>query len=236
MTNTYATRAQRVEPPDALDFFPTPPWATRALIEEVVDPSAVKGLTCWEPAAGEGHMAEVLREYFAHVHASDVHDYGRGYTVGTFTGLADLGLDRAATPSPRPDSIITNPPFNAAIDFLWRAFQDTGHGVAFLLRTAWIEGEDRWRRTFSSTAPAHVAQFAERVAMVKGRWDPDAPTATSYMWLIWERDPRDAFARPGESQLVWIAPGAKQRHTRPDDRARFAGTTAAHGAFGAPRP
>ena len=31
-------------------------------------------LSVLEPAAGEGHMAEVLREYFDRVHASDVFD------------------------------------------------------------------------------------------------------------------------------------------------------------------
>jgi hypothetical protein len=32
--------AQRVEPASSLDDFPTPPWATRALIEYVLDKSA----------------------------------------------------------------------------------------------------------------------------------------------------------------------------------------------------
>ena len=123
------------------------------------------------------------------------------------------------------DRIITNPPFNAAADFLERALAETAHGVALLLRTAWIEGEERWRRIFSKTAPSTVAQFAERVPMVKGRWDPDASSATAYMWLVWERDYGEGgtFARRGESRLVWIPPGAERRHTHAGDRARFAG-------------
>lgn len=46
-----------------LDFYPTPPWAARAgaeLISEI-DPEAK---TVWEPACGQGHMAEPLGEYF----------------------------------------------------------------------------------------------------------------------------------------------------------------------------
>jgi hypothetical protein len=43
-------------------------------------------LSVWEPAAGEGHMAEVLMEYFQQVRASDVFDYGCGYEVGSFVG------------------------------------------------------------------------------------------------------------------------------------------------------
>lgn len=221
-----AVMAQRAEAPDALDFFPTPPWATRALIEEVIDPHAVKGLTCWEPAAGEGHMAEVLRPYFAVLHASDVHDYGRGYAVGSFVG-GGLSTDRASCST--PDWIITNPPFNLAGEFLNRALYEAKTGVALLLRTAWIEGEQRWRDIFSKTAPSTIAQFAERVPMVKGRWDPEASSATAYMWFIWERDlhnnfPNNGYSRRGRSELVWIPPGAKRRHTARDDVARFART------------
>ena len=33
---SYAVMAQRIEAQDSLDDFPTPPWATRALIEHVL--------------------------------------------------------------------------------------------------------------------------------------------------------------------------------------------------------
>ena len=63
--------ASRAEPPGALDFFPTPPWAARAggeLIQRL-DPGA---WNCWEPACGQGHMAHGLLDYFeAGVFSSD---------------------------------------------------------------------------------------------------------------------------------------------------------------------
>ena len=36
-----AVMAQRKEPPDSLDFFPTPPWATRALCERLASEGIV---------------------------------------------------------------------------------------------------------------------------------------------------------------------------------------------------
>lgn len=36
---SHAVMAQRAEAHDSLDDFPTPPWATRALIEHVIWPS-----------------------------------------------------------------------------------------------------------------------------------------------------------------------------------------------------
>ena len=38
-------------------------------------------MTCREPAANRGHMVRPLAEHFAHVSASDIHDYGAGYEV-----------------------------------------------------------------------------------------------------------------------------------------------------------
>lgn len=70
-----AVMASRREPPGSLDFFPTPPWATRALMQHVLAAEPYLR-TCWEPAAGRGHMADVLAEYFDTVHRSDVYDYG----------------------------------------------------------------------------------------------------------------------------------------------------------------
>ena len=55
-------------------------------------------LSAWEPAAGEGHMAEVLKEYLAWVRASDVFDYGCGDELGSFVGC---GPDVITVPQPR---------------------------------------------------------------------------------------------------------------------------------------
>jgi hypothetical protein len=61
---SYAVMAQRIEAQDSLDDFPTPPWATRALIEHVLGgKKRVKSQeVCLEPACGFGHMAKVLSQ------------------------------------------------------------------------------------------------------------------------------------------------------------------------------
>ena len=69
MQNTsHAVMAQRKEAKGSLDDFPTPPWATRALLEHVIEQGGYTDrLTALEPACGVGHMAKVLREYFGEV-------------------------------------------------------------------------------------------------------------------------------------------------------------------------
>lgn len=205
---TTAVMARRVEPPNSLDFFPTPPWATRALFECALGVGNWE--SAWEPAAGEGHMAEVLREYFPSVIASDVHDYGKGYAIGSYVGE---GLDVA--PRESVDWVISNPPFNKAVEFVQRAIDEARIGVAMLLRTSWLEGGGRYADVFSIKPPSMVAVFCERVPMVKGRWDPVASSATSYAWFVWSRE-HDAGTR-----LVWIPPGQRDRLSKQSDIKRF---------------
>ena len=191
---SHAVMAQRAEFKNSLDDFPTPPWATRALVEHVVASKAsVAPMNCLEPACGRGHMSAALAEYFGKVTSSDVFDYGFG---GTADFLKTKYDDQSF------DWIITNPPFKLAEDFIKRSLKIARHGVAMLTRTVFIESVGRYDRLFRSTPPTAFAQFTERVPMVKGRIDKKASTATGYGWLVWER------GRP-ESRLVWIPPCRK---------------------------
>lgn len=185
---------------DALDDFPTPPWATRALFHHVILPKPgiahPCSLTAWEPACNRGHMVKVLREYCAEVIASDVADYGGNY-------LCDFLIPGTEPPSvilsPHgANLIITNPPFVQAERFVLRSFNVRGRVLtAMLVRTSFLEGGARYKNLFGAYPPTFVAQFSERVIMLKGVLrDPDKrywdgtnwrrpSTATSYCWLVW---------------------------------------------------
>ncbi len=203
-----AVVSRRSEPADSLDYFPTPPWATRALMESEAVPSRERR-SVHEPCCGEGHMAATLAEYFEEVVASDVFPYGYG-TVADY-------LAPDAEPV-HAQWVITNPPFNAAPSVLKRALDEAGCGVALLLRSVWMHGDRRWREIFSRTPPVFVMAFAERVPMAKGRWDPELSTATDYSWFVWQTRSRTSIG----TALRWIPPGRRQALTRPDDYDRFA--------------
>lgn len=203
MQNTsHAVMAQRVEAKDSLDDFPTPPWATRGLLEYIIETDGMfSELSALEPACGRGHMAQVLREYFSEVHASDVHDYGYGQQADFLSGLY---------PTEGYDWVITNPPFRLAEDFIHRALPIARRGVAVLVRTVFIESVGRYKRLFDQLPPTIVAQFAERVPMVKGRVDKKASTATGYAWIVWEKGKADG------PRLTWVPPCRKSLE-RDDD-------------------
>lgn len=201
MQNTsHAVMSQRVEAADSVDDFPTPPWATRALVEHVIgNKSALAAMTCLEPACGAGHMSKVLKEYFSLVHDADVQDYGYGKVRDFLTHPYAAGAY---------DWVITNPPFRLAQQFVLRSLTVARAGVAILARTVFLESAGRYRAIFESTPPTTFAQFVERVPMVKGRLDKSAVTATGYCWLLWDK------RKSSGPQLTWIPPCRKalERH------------------------
>jgi hypothetical protein len=193
---THAIMAQRHEAADSPDDFPTPPWATRALLEHILGGrQKLAEAVCCEPACGEGHMAKVLTEYFGEVVATDKYDYGYG-RVADF--LADIPEHNEF------DWIITNPPFRLAEEFVVKSLGIAHKGVAILVRTVFIESIGRYQRLFSMTAPTKFVQFSERVPMVKGRLDAKASTATAYCWLVWE------VGNHSQPALFWIPPCREQ--------------------------
>ncbi len=181
------------DPRDGLDFFPTPPQGTRALFEHVLPhwKDRMKSMRAWEPCCGEGHMSEPLKEYFAEVYSSDVYPHGYG-AVGSFVGTGGLELGDRATAPWRPDWLFTNPPFSLALEVVERMLEEAVFGVAILVRTNWLESAERYR-LFCRHQPTIVGLFSERVPMVEFRWDPEASSATSYSWVVWEADENGDF-------------------------------------------
>jgi hypothetical protein len=191
MQNTsHAVMAQRIEPKDSPDDFPTPPWATRALLEHVIGQGEdFSQQTCLEPACGAGHMAKVLKDYFGEVRCSDAHSYG-------YAPIRDFLTHPYETNA--VDWVITNPPFRLGEEFVLRALQVARRGVAILARTVFLESSGRYQRIFQENPPTKFAQFVERVPMVKGRLDSKASTATGYAWFIWEQ------WSISEPRLMWV--------------------------------
>lgn len=193
MQNTsHAVMAQRTEPSDSPDDFPTPPWATRALLKHIISTHEdLSAQSCLEPACGAGHMAKVLKEYFREVCCSDAYDYGYAQVRNYLTYPYETNA---------VDWVITNPPFRLAEEFVLRSFRVARRGVAILARTVFLESVGRYNRIFSGNPPSVFAQFVERVPMVKGRLDRSATTATGYAWLLWEKGNTDP------PRLMWVPP------------------------------
>jgi hypothetical protein len=97
-----------------------------------------------------------------------------------------------------------------AEEFALHALRIAHRGVALLVRSTFTESVGRHANLFGPFPPWAVAQFCERIPMVKGRYDPKASTATGYAWIIWRKHNREP------TRFIWIPPCRKALE-RPDD-------------------
>jgi hypothetical protein len=173
----------------SLDYYPTPGWATRALCEYVIEP---KG-SVLEPAAGAGHMSNVLLEYFGNVTAKDIQH----------------GDDFLANPQTQKyDWVITNPPFARAKEFVFKSLE-CADNIAMLVRLNFLASINRTTQLFLPCPPSKIAIFSERIGFKYGVTEPNVPTATDFCWVIWT-------ANKAPTETMWI-PVCKQRLSREKD-------------------
>jgi hypothetical protein len=203
----YSVMAQRVDSKALPDDFPTPPWATRALIERALPGRIWRALSdqaCLEPACGRGYMAAALRPYFRTVDSADAHDYGYG-TIQDFLTVRH-----------KPDSydwVITNPPFKHAEEFALRALDVARVGVAVFARVQFLEGQGRYVRLLKPMPPTICSPFVERVPIFRGRLGGGKKdsTATAYAWFIWEKE------RIGDERRYKLIRPCREKLTRLGD-------------------
>ncbi|GGR31300.1 SAM-dependent DNA methyltransferase [Deinococcus ruber] len=166
---TTASAADR----EGTDYYPTPADVTHALLDYLSLPA---GTRVWEPACGEGHMAEVLKERGLKTHVTDLHD--RGYGRG--------GVDFLATPAPViVEWIITNPPFSLAEAFIRHALS-LELPFALLLKGQFWHAARR-RTLFEEHRPSHVLPLTWRPDFLMGR-KGGSPTMEA-AWTVWGASP-----------------------------------------------
>lgn len=162
------------------DHYATPPWVTEALIPHL---PRLHGGIIWEPAAGNGRMADVLRERIS----ADVipTDANPGDWV---VEQHDFLLDDPPFP---PDAIITNPPFGKeAARFIERALEitkPTRGVVAMLLRTQFDHGKTYQHLFSRHPAWAKKLMLTRRIVwFVEDDGKPKAGPSECHAWYIWD--------------------------------------------------
>ena len=177
---------------DGPDFYPTPDWATHALI----DNESFEG-RIWEPACGDGSMVRVLRSTGRPVDASDLFDRGYG----------EVGVD-FLTSSRQVENIVTNPPYNSAEGFVESGLRQATHKLCLLLRLAFLEGGNRQRTIFAERPPSRVWVFSERITFYPAGAVVKGSGTTAYAWFVWDKQATNESA-----ELKWFPPGYKARYS-----------------------
>jgi len=166
------------------DFYPTP----RIAITSLLNQEKFNG-NIFEPACGAGHISKVLKEYNYTVISSDLVNRGYGDFFETFL-----------TCNKRFDNIVTNPPFNLALEFINRAKTVSKEKIAFLLKTTFLESKERYYMFQDKIFPlSKVYQFSNRIRMGKGiNDDGGSGGMIAFAWFIWDKN------HIGSPTIHWI--------------------------------
>jgi hypothetical protein len=173
------------------DFYPTPGWATHALIGNETFDGRI-----WEPACGDGTMVRVLRDTGRPIDASDLFDRGYGEI-----GVDFLKSDRDV------ENIVTNPPYNSAEGFVEAGLRQASRKLCLLLRLAFLEGANRQRTIFAKTPPARIWVFSERITFYPAGAIQKGSGTTAYAWFVWDKQAEK------RTELKWLPLGYKARYS-----------------------
>ena len=165
------------------DFYPTPPYATEALLKA----EQFEGMML-EPCCGDGAISKVLSNHGFDVISTDLNNHGYG----------DIGLDFTLKDYPhKADNVITNPPFKIAEEFLNLSLKRTTKKVAFLCKLQFLEGGKR-KIMFEKEPLKKVWVFSKRLTMTRDGIKMKNSGMIAFAWYVFEHGYK------GEPTLGWI--------------------------------
>lgn len=166
------------------DYYATEPRAVELLLEQEEFAPVI-----WEPACGEGHIAEVLKARGYAVNSTDLVERGYGKGGIDFLKLEGHGLHA---------DIVTNPPYKYAREFVEKALEMVADGqkVAMFLKLTFLEGQSR-RTLFREHPPQTVYVSSARLQCGKNG-DFSGTSMVAYAWYVWKK------GYPGPTNIKWI--------------------------------
>lgn len=197
MTIIPTTKPMR--PRDKDDHYPTPAALCRAAIHLLPRPVAPKRVL--DPGCGDGVWGRALLDQIdMHVHPApqivgiDIRDVQvpLGYTA--FYRCDFMSFTSAMHGD--YDLIIGNPPYKLAEAFIRKSLMLLADGgvLTFLLRLAFLEGQERGKGLWSDYPPLSVNVCARRPSFTDDR----RTDATAYMVAAWQR------GWTGTTSLGWL--------------------------------
>lgn len=167
------------------DYYATEPKAMRLLLEQE------KFDKVWECACGEGHLAKILEEKGILHLASDLIDRGYGQVIDFLSDKVNYC---------EANSIITNPPYKYAKEFVEKSLQiiPDGKKVAMFLKLTFLEGKER-KKMFAKYPPIRIYVSSSRLkCALNGEFDKTGSSAAAYAWFVWEKGYK------GDPIIKWI--------------------------------
>ena len=172
------------------DYYATDPIAAEWLlkIEEIPRDKPI-----WECAAGEKHLSKVFEEHGYKVRSSDL-----------IVRTEDVEqLDFLTSNETWDGTIITNPPYNQAVNFIQKAMESIteGNKVIMFLKVQFLEGKSR-KKLFEKYPPKIVWVSSSRITCAKnGDFEymkANGGSAVAYAFYVWQKGYK------GDTILKWF--------------------------------
>lgn len=178
------------------DYYATNPDDTREFLELIEKEYDLNGKRILEPAAGEGHITNVLYERYkrSQIISRDLIDRGVGYIENGIDFLNDNRTEHF-------DFTITNPPFNIAKGFIDKSLQISD--VAFIFaKLQFLEGKAR-REWFANTPLKYVYVYSHRANPWRNGKSTDEngkkwSSTMAFAWYVFDQ------SYDGEPIVRWI--------------------------------
>lgn len=181
------------------DYYATPLSATETLIVDGLQ-ECFLGSTILEPSAGEGHIVKVLDTYYpdCKIIANDLVERKSKFGYKINGGIDFLTYE----PKERIDTVITNPPFKLAQEFIEKGLSIAKKYVIIFAKIQLLEGEKR-RKLFEHFPPHYIYVFSKRVNPLRNGEEFDEngkPWASTmcFAWFVWEK------GYTGDSVVRWL--------------------------------
>lgn len=177
------------------DFYTTPASAVEAILNEVKLEGSIL-----EPAAGQGHITKVLKEYYpnSEIISTDLIQRENKFDIPIQGGVDFLTYEFGR----KFDNIITNPPFNLAQEFIERSLKLSNDKVIMFAKIQLLGGSKR-RKMFDNSPLKYIYVFTKRVNPMRNGEELDEkgnPWASTmcFAWFIWEHGYK------GEPVVRWL--------------------------------
>ena len=175
------------------DFYATNPETLKLFLYEFWKDNSFEG-DILEPACGQGHISETLKEMLPNfnITSTDLIDrYGEG-------GVNFLTHDYSKT----FNTVITNPPFSLAKEFIEKGLEIADKYVIMLCKIQLLEGAKR-KDMFLNTPLKYVYVHTTRQATWKEGKPTDSKgkkwaTTMCLAWFVWDKE------YEGERIIRWI--------------------------------
>lgn len=172
------------------DYYATPSSATELFLETF---NQDLGSMVWEPACGEGHISKVLMEKYPNSKVLSTDLVNRGYGEQ---------LDFLDCENIKVDTVITNPPFKFAQEFIEKGLEVASKYVIMFAKIQFLEGKSR-KEFFAKNQPKYVYVHSSRVNPLRNGSEVDEngkkwSSTMCFAWFVFEKNYN------GETIVRWL--------------------------------